>query len=194
MKRCELCGTPVKVVGNVTKHYEPVENPIKLNDGNCYVCGDLTESLSANPSLWGFYFAHIDGDDKHRHYHMKCLYPILNNTHLVALDEEKVYKFILNEMEDLDRPKVRNWIFHKPLYPSSGVENMHLQDQQVRDLSKKFCSKFATKSEPVKITESEIISIVNNAYYGMGNGTYDIKELSFRIAQAIHNALYGCGE
>lgn len=24
MKRCELCGTPVKVVGHTTKHYEPI--------------------------------------------------------------------------------------------------------------------------------------------------------------------------
>lgn len=23
-KKCELCGTPVKVVGHTTKHYEPV--------------------------------------------------------------------------------------------------------------------------------------------------------------------------
>jgi len=23
MERCELCGTPVKVVGNTTMHYEP---------------------------------------------------------------------------------------------------------------------------------------------------------------------------
>lgn len=23
---CELCGTPVRVVGNTTKHYEPVED------------------------------------------------------------------------------------------------------------------------------------------------------------------------
>lgn len=25
-KRCELCGTPVKVVGHTTKHYEPISN------------------------------------------------------------------------------------------------------------------------------------------------------------------------
>lgn len=28
MKRCELCGTPVKVVGDVTRHYEPVAQPL----------------------------------------------------------------------------------------------------------------------------------------------------------------------
>lgn len=25
--KCELCGTEVKVVGNTTKHYEPIDSP-----------------------------------------------------------------------------------------------------------------------------------------------------------------------
>jgi hypothetical protein len=54
MKRCELCGTPVKVVGHTTKHYEPIAEkkvsvkdikriieitlPCSCNDGNGIVC------------------------------------------------------------------------------------------------------------------------------------------------------------
>lgn len=46
-------------------------------DGKCFVCDNMTDSLSANPSEWGFFFPHIDGQTKHRWYHTKCLYPIL---------------------------------------------------------------------------------------------------------------------
>lgn len=56
------------------------ENVSKLNDGKCYVCGEETNSLVGNPSLWGFYLPNIDGQGKHRHYHIKCLYPILRQS------------------------------------------------------------------------------------------------------------------
>ena len=48
-----------------------------VEDGKCYVCGEQTKSLSANPSEWNMFMPHIDGQKKHRHYHIKCLYPIL---------------------------------------------------------------------------------------------------------------------
>ena len=47
------------------------------NDGKCYVCGKMTDSYAGDPSVWAIYLAHIDGSQKHRHYHMKCLYPII---------------------------------------------------------------------------------------------------------------------
>ena len=50
---------------------------IKPNDGICYVCGKKTDSLAGNPSEWAVFLAHIDGQTKHRHYHVKCLYPLL---------------------------------------------------------------------------------------------------------------------
>ena len=50
---------------------------IKPNDGICYVCGKKTDSLTGNPSEWAIYLAHIDGQTKHRYYHIKCLYPFL---------------------------------------------------------------------------------------------------------------------
>ena len=52
-----------------------VESIIK--DGDCFVCKKKTNSLSCNPSEWGIFLAHIDGQQKHRYYHIKCLYPIL---------------------------------------------------------------------------------------------------------------------
>jgi len=50
-----------------------------LKEGNCFVCGKKTNSIHSNPKLWGFYFPHIDGQGKHRIYHMKCLYAILKS-------------------------------------------------------------------------------------------------------------------
>lgn len=28
--KCELCGTPVKVVGKTTKYYEPIRQPVSV--------------------------------------------------------------------------------------------------------------------------------------------------------------------
>ncbi len=50
-----------------------------LNDGTCYVCKEKTNSLAENPSEWVIYLPHIDGNEKHRYYHIKCLYPILKS-------------------------------------------------------------------------------------------------------------------
>lgn len=50
---------------------------IKPNDGNCFVCGEMTDSLIGNPAKWSIFLPHIDGQGKHRHYHIGCLYPIL---------------------------------------------------------------------------------------------------------------------
>ena len=33
-KLCELCGTPVRVVGDVTKHYEPIKHAISVIEEN----------------------------------------------------------------------------------------------------------------------------------------------------------------
>jgi hypothetical protein len=48
-----------------------------VHDGDCYVCGEKTNSWGANPTLWSIFLPHIDGQTKHRYYHIKCLYPIL---------------------------------------------------------------------------------------------------------------------
>lgn len=47
-------------------------------DGKCHVCNKMTDSLTGNPTKWGHFFAHMDGQTKHRWYHVGCLYPILN--------------------------------------------------------------------------------------------------------------------
>lgn len=50
---------------------------ILQEDGKCFVCGEMTNSLVANPEEWVIFLPHIDGEGKHRYYHIKCLYPIL---------------------------------------------------------------------------------------------------------------------
>lgn len=62
-------------------HEARAEKELEINDGKCFICGELTNSLAGNPSVWGFYFPHIDGSGKHRHYHLKCLYPILTDAY-----------------------------------------------------------------------------------------------------------------
>jgi hypothetical protein len=66
---CSVCGKPLS----------PKPQEYKINDGVCYVCGEKTNSLAGNPSEWAIYLAHIDGQTKHRYYHIKCLYPLLKN-------------------------------------------------------------------------------------------------------------------
>lgn len=46
-------------------------------DTPCFICGQPTNSLAANPSMWARHFPHVDGPGKHRCYHVGCLYPIL---------------------------------------------------------------------------------------------------------------------
>ena len=53
---------------------------IQDNDGDCFVCHKRTHSLSCNPSEWCIFLPHIDGQTKHRYYHIKCLYPILTQS------------------------------------------------------------------------------------------------------------------
>ena len=48
-----------------------------IKDGECFICKESTCSLGANPSMWPIYLPHIDGQTKHRFYHIKCLYPLL---------------------------------------------------------------------------------------------------------------------
>jgi hypothetical protein len=73
---CNECA-----IGNflLCEHYNISKSKVTVmhKDGACYVCGEWTKSLSANPSEWGFSFPHIDGKGSMRHYHTKCLYPIL---------------------------------------------------------------------------------------------------------------------
>lgn len=53
-----------------------------VHDGDCYVCGEKTNSWGANPSRWAIYLPHIDGATKHRYYHIQCLYPILRGDYV----------------------------------------------------------------------------------------------------------------
>lgn len=48
-----------------------------IHDGYCYVCGQKTNSYAGFPGEWSVFLPHIDGQKKHRYYHVKCLYPIL---------------------------------------------------------------------------------------------------------------------
>ena len=48
-----------------------------VHDGECFVCKEQTNSYGANPSIWSIFLPHIDGQTKHRFYHIKCLYPLV---------------------------------------------------------------------------------------------------------------------
>lgn len=52
-----------------------------IHDGDCHVCGLATNSWGAIPSEWSIFLPHIDGQGAHRYYHIKCLYPILKESH-----------------------------------------------------------------------------------------------------------------
>lgn len=73
-KRRENPGNPE--VKQASNH----EEMCGIHDGSCHVCGEQTNSYSAFPSIWSIFLPHIDGQDKHRYYHVKCLYPILNSS------------------------------------------------------------------------------------------------------------------
>jgi hypothetical protein len=81
---CPNCNYAEDIIEKVLKYFPPVKTASNhdemcgIKEGKCYVCGEQTNSMGANPSLWGFFFPHIDGQTKHRIYHMKCLYPLLN--------------------------------------------------------------------------------------------------------------------
>lgn len=102
-------------------------------DGECFVCGEMTSSIAGNPSRWGFYFPHIDGQQKNRHYHLGCLYPILRQSRPSLPSLEYVATFIRSEMESNKRKP--DYIFQKPFYPSSGVERMQKQYKQILEVA-----------------------------------------------------------
>ena len=90
---CKKCGCEGPVASNYigsikawnTRHKKPITIGKQYK---CFVCGELTEPLAANPGMWGFYFPHIDGSGKHRYYHIKCLYPILKSKKPIVWPEK----------------------------------------------------------------------------------------------------------
>ena len=88
-----------------TRPSQPALNRELKKDGPCFVCKEMTNYLEANPGLWPIYLPHIDGQGKHRFYHMGCLYPILQhaeiNRELVKMLQECV-SHILTALEAED--------------------------------------------------------------------------------------------
>ena len=84
-----------------TRPSQPALNRELKKDGPCFVCKEMTNYLEANPGLWPIYLPHIDGQGKHRFYHMGCLYPILNqqeiNRELVEALERIKERLFLDE-------------------------------------------------------------------------------------------------
>lgn len=74
----------------VTENKGNHEEMCGIHDGPCYVCGEQTSSYAADPSIWSIFLAHIDGQKKHRYYHIKCLYPILKNGEVKELNRENI--------------------------------------------------------------------------------------------------------
>ncbi len=66
----------VKAIDTLISYAEEQEQTLPpINDGECYICKKTTNSLASNSSEWAIFLAHIDGQTKHRYYHVRCLYP-----------------------------------------------------------------------------------------------------------------------
>lgn len=119
-----------------------------LNDGNCFVCGEMTNSLAGNPSLWGIYLAHIDSHQEgekytvgHRHYHVKCLYPILAAPKLEKLDVDEVGLWIFAGL--------MGYTFDLAKEEWSGKHYQKENKEKAYRIAKNICSRFAPAREVV---------------------------------------------
>ena len=99
-----------------------------------------TNSLAGNPSLWGIYLAHIDSHQEgekytvgHRHYHVKCLYPILTAPKLEALDEKSVAIWLKDKLKNPSMASAKMDIKYA-YYVNEGL---------LDNLAKDFCSRFS---------------------------------------------------
>ena len=126
-----------------------------IKDGECFICKESTCSLGANPSMWPIYLPHIDGQTKHRFYHIKCLYPLLtkfgkDNSGMVALDEK--YKLYLIK-------KCRKMILEA---------NSHIPDMEsvsllspIKFFMDYICTRFALPAQAVRLPDlSNLIDVL----------------------------------
>ena len=115
LENCNFDVPEIKLIMNCIESAKKPDSPMTtrrgvlvddMRDGLCYVCGEKTDNYSANPWLWNIFLPHVDGQTKHRNYHMKCLYPIIKDS---ALAEEN--KRLREALEDIARGQLQSPYF-----------------------------------------------------------------------------------
>lgn len=62
--KCEVCGSPVKIVGHTTKHYEPIDEITELK-AKLAIAKEALEKIDL-----------IDGDCGHAYSECRCIFKI----------------------------------------------------------------------------------------------------------------------
>lgn len=158
-QKCELCGTPVKVVGHTTKHYEPVGIVL--------------------PTLKNF------NEDK-----AMTINPSSDNYKMGFNDALKLCKKAYSEAQplvELDEIK-SNILYRHKVSPNNFEEYLNDSFRNIQE-------RFATKSEPVKMTVEELVNVTRPFWKYKDDMNFIITKLTeeeaIEICQAIADYVNG---
>lgn len=75
-------------------------------DGPCYYCGEMTDSLIGNPSRWPIMLPHKDEPGKAKHHHMGCVMQRLEEINVNKVKEltESIFRGMCVPLYPKDKP------------------------------------------------------------------------------------------